>query len=64
MRFRYDLFLRCARGRCPDCGAPEQLTGLATIRDRCTACGMEIRLRGRVQLARPAGPPPGGAARA
>ena len=45
MRFRPDLFLRCACGRCPDCGAPEQLTGLATIRDRCTACGMVLRRR-------------------
>lgn len=30
----------------------------------CAACGMEIRLRPRVQIERPAGPPPGGAARA
>ena len=44
---------------CPGCGAV-RLAELSS----CTACGMEIRLRGRVQLARPAGPPPGGAARA
>jgi hypothetical protein len=30
----------------------------------CSACGMEIRVRPRVQIERPAGPPPGGAARA
>ena len=45
MRFRLDLFLRCARGACPDCGAPGQLAGMATIRDRCAACGMVLRRR-------------------
>ena len=45
MRFRHDLFLRCARGGCPDCGAAGQLKGLATIPDRCTACGMVLRRR-------------------
>ncbi len=45
MRFRHDLFLRCARGGCPDCGAAGQLKGLATIPDRCSACGMVLRRR-------------------
>ncbi|NBX35083.1 DUF983 domain-containing protein [bacterium] len=45
MRFRPDLFWRCARGGCPDCGAPGQLAGFATIRDRCSACGMVLRRR-------------------
>lgn len=45
MRFRLDLFLRCARGGCPDCAAPGQLAGTATIRDRCAVCGMVLRRR-------------------
>ena len=44
---------------CPGCGAVR----LAELTS-CNACGMEIRLRNRVQLERPVGPPPGGAARA
>lgn len=44
---------------CPGCSAV-RLAEATT----CSACGMEIRLRPRVQLERPAGPPPGGAARA
>lgn len=44
---------------CPGCGAV-RLAELSS----CTACGMEIRLRSRVHVARPAGPPPSGAARA
>jgi hypothetical protein len=45
MRFRFDVFQRCARGACPDCGAPGQLAGIVTIRERCTACGMVLRRR-------------------
>lgn len=45
MRFRFDVFWRCARGRCPDCGAPDQLRGVATIPDRCGACGLLLRRR-------------------
>ena len=44
---------------CPGCGAVRLAE--TTI---CNACGMEIRVRPRVQIERPAGPPPGGAARA
>ena len=44
---------------CPGCSAVR----LAEV-TACAACGMEIRVRPRVQLERPAGPPPGGAARA
>lgn len=44
---------------CPGCSAVR----LAEITS-CSACGMEIRVRPRVQIERPAGPPPGGAARA
>jgi len=44
---------------CPGCSAVR----LAEITS-CSACGMEIRVRPRVEIARPAGPPPGGAARA
>jgi hypothetical protein len=44
---------------CPGCSAV-RLAELA----RCNACGMEIRFHTRVHLERPAGPPPGGAARA
>ena len=67
---------RLGKGAGPGCvddsaAAARQLTietflGAARLAElsSCTACGMEIRLRGRVQLARPAGPPPGGAARA
>jgi hypothetical protein len=44
---------------CPGCSAVR----LAEV-TACAACGMEIRVRPRVQIERPAGPPPGGAARA
>ncbi len=44
---------------CPGCGAVRLAEAAA-----CNACGMEIRVRPRIQLERPAGPPPGGAARA
>lgn len=44
---------------CPGCSAV-RLAEMPT----CGACGMEIRVRPRVQTERPAGPPPGGAARA
>lgn len=44
---------------CPGCSAV-RLAEVAA----CSACGMEIRVRVRVQIERPAGPPPGGAARA
>ena len=44
---------------CPGCNAVR----LAEV-TACAACGMEIRVRPRVQIERPAGPPPGGAARA
>lgn len=44
---------------CPGCSAV-RLAEVAA----CNACGMEIRVRPRVQIERPAGPPPGGAARA
>jgi len=44
---------------CPGCSAVR----LAEV-TACAACGMEIRVRPRVQIERPDGPPPGGAARA
>jgi hypothetical protein len=44
---------------CPGCSAV-RLAEVAA----CAACGMEIRVRPRVQIERPDGPPPGGAARA
>jgi hypothetical protein len=44
---------------CPGCSAVR----LAEM-NSCNACGMEIRVRPRVQIERPVGPPPGGAARA
>ena len=44
---------------CPGCSAVRLAESTS-----CSACGMEIRVRPRVQLERPVGPPPGGAARA
>jgi hypothetical protein len=44
---------------CPGCGAVR-----LAEQSSCNACGMEIRMQPRVQFERPAGPPPGGAARA
>ena len=50
MRFRFDLFLRCARGRCPDCGQPVRppagagfWSRFADTPERCGACGMVLR---------------------
>ena len=53
MQFRSDIFWKCARGGCPDCGAEirpaaDKSTGLArlwNIPDRCPECGMELRRR-------------------
>lgn len=46
--FRPGIFVRCARGLCPDCAAPLPggLTGLLGAPARCPACGMGLRRGG------------------
>lgn len=51
MRFRADIFLKSARGRCPDCGVPTRAADdpagrLARLWDtpaHCAGCGMLLR---------------------
>jgi hypothetical protein len=49
MAFRSDLFFRCARGRCPDCGEPMRaptagfLSRFLNTPDVCGHCGMVLR---------------------
>jgi uncharacterized protein (DUF983 family) len=49
MAFRSDLFFRCARGRCPDCGEPMRAPSAGfwsrflNTPDTCGHCGMVLR---------------------